>query len=79
MKDTQKLSPKYWVVHDTTTDDVFIDTAKKGKENSIDAFIYHYGFKTFGILKDYDAREAFDNQTRYECILIEILHVKLGD
>ena len=29
MNENQKLKPKYWVVHDVTTSDVFIYTASK--------------------------------------------------
>lgn len=29
MKQDQKHTPKYWVVHDTTTDEVFLETAHK--------------------------------------------------
>ena len=29
MKSNQQFTPKYWVFHNTRTDDVFIDTAAK--------------------------------------------------
>jgi hypothetical protein len=29
MNSNQKMTPKYWVAHDTRTDDVFINTASK--------------------------------------------------
>lgn len=34
MNNSQKLSPKYWVVHDKRTDDVFIETAHKSKDGA---------------------------------------------
>ena len=35
MNNIQKLSPKYWIVHDTLTDDVFLKTANKSRSRSI--------------------------------------------
>jgi hypothetical protein len=35
MVDPQKIKPKYWVVHDVTTSDVFIYTACKNTHDAI--------------------------------------------
>ena len=43
MKTTQKFTPKYWICHDKTTDDVFIMTADKSKDNSIEKYIKLFG------------------------------------
>lgn len=66
MNSDQKLSPKYWVVHDKTTDEVFLDTANKSKLRSISSFL--------GQDLDYNDFLASDH---LECILIEIKEVKL--
>ena len=31
MKQDQKFTPKYWVLHDKTTDDVFTDSMRKSR------------------------------------------------
>lgn len=35
MNSKQKLSPKYWVGHDKTTDDVFTNTMCKGYKDTV--------------------------------------------
>ncbi len=35
MNEHQKLKPKYWVVHDVTTSDVFIYTTSKNMNDTI--------------------------------------------
>ena len=34
MKDKQKFNPKYWMLHDKTSDDVYINTADKCLDHS---------------------------------------------
>lgn len=80
---TQRLSPKYWVVHDVDTDDVLIDTASKNRKQSVLNFVKNHetGFN----LDDLGGSEVeeptvgdycsfFDSliQTRYRCDLIEL-------
>jgi len=38
MNSDQILTPKYWMVHNTKTDDVFIDTARKCRSDAIEVF-----------------------------------------
>lgn len=47
MNKEQKFTPKYWVVHDRSLEDVFILTAAKCYQESIDLFIQFYGEDTF--------------------------------
>lgn len=47
MNKEQKFTPKYWVVHDKSLDDVVIFTAAKGRQESIDLFTQFYGEDTF--------------------------------
>ena len=78
MKPDQKFSPKYWVVHDTTSDDILISTLDKTKTISIDKFIENHMFQFFGLVEDEDTQEVFLNQKRFECILIEVKQVNLS-
>ncbi len=61
MNSNQKLSPKYWVIHDKTTDDVFLHTARKSMQDSVEYFYSYCGGTIGGDL---------------DCILIEIKEVK---
>lgn len=73
MRDRQKLSPKYWVVHDKESDDVFIKTASKNRQDAVDIFVDDYswdGWRTY--LKDEDLLEMFHNDEGLEVILVEI-------
>ncbi len=38
MKAEQKFTPKYWIVHDSTTDDVFLRTASKWRDTAIQRY-----------------------------------------
>ena len=78
MKADQKLNPKYWVVHDKTTDDVFIDTAHKTKQNSIELFLNKHSFNYFGVIDDEALEEKFLISKKLDCILIEILPILIG-
>lgn len=77
MKPNQKLSTKYWVVHDTTSDDILILSLSKNKIDSIDKFIENYMFQFFGLVEDADTHEVFSTQSRFECILIEVKQISL--
>ncbi len=62
----QKLSPKYWVIHDKTSDDVYLWTGDKNREEAI----YLYNNTTRSDL-------SFEEDEKLECILIEIKEVKV--
>lgn len=79
MKPNQKLSPKYWVVHDKKSDDVFINTASKNKRNAVDIFVDDNSWDRWQVyLKDEDLLEMFYNDKDLEVILIEVKEVKGG-
>lgn len=75
MKSDQKHSPKYWVVHDKQTDDIFLSSAHKWKQRSIDLFLEQMS-KMFTNSSYDDLYEAFENDEDYECILVEIKKVE---
>lgn len=64
MKLKQKITPKYWVAHDKTTDDVFVLTARKSYDEAYKAFEDEYGV---GI---------FDEKDNFDVILIEVKQVE---
>lgn len=77
MKQDQKHSPKYWVVHDKNYSDVYIGTASKSKICAIDNFIDNNSFDYWGT-RDYDKLvELFYNTKDLEVILVEINIVKV--
>lgn len=77
MNDQQKLSPKYWVVHDKKSDDVFINTASKNRQNAIDIFMDDNSWDRWETyLEDDDLLEMFDNDEDLEVISIEIKETK---
>lgn len=43
MNSNQKYSPKYWIVHDISTDDVFLHTASKTRSRAIQKHEDLYG------------------------------------
>lgn len=63
MKHEQKITPKYWVGHDRLTDDVFISTMYKYRQDT-----YEHMQSIFGE----DWEEANPN---YDIILIELKEV----
>ncbi len=73
MKDDQKYMPKYWVVHDKETDDVFIDTADKSQGNAIELFLDKHAYSYFGLVTDESVMECYLGSDKLECILIEIV------
>lgn len=73
MKPNQKLSPKYWVVHDKKSDDVFINTASKNKRNAVDIFLDDDAWDRWAAYLEDDALlEMFHNDKDLEVILIEV-------
>lgn len=66
MKQNQEFTPKYWVMHDKNTDDIFVDTMdkcmsrSKGKYNKLH--------------KDKDGVNI-ESARDLECILISIVQV----
>ena len=62
MNDYQKLSPKYWVGHNKSTDDVFIETSDKSYEWVVDKMELKFG-------------EDFYENPNLEIVLVEIKQV----
>ena len=60
MKATQKYTPKYWVIHNITEDDVYISTASKSMDDAIKKFTEFYG------------DDAYDNDVNLQPLLIEL-------
>lgn len=78
MKPEQNHPPKYWIVHDKGTDDVFLRTAHKSKNESEELFVVNILMNNFKYDNEEDAWESYyDNKDTYECILVEIKEVKL--
>lgn len=79
MISNQKLSPKYWVVHDNQTQDVFIDTAHKSMGWAIQLFLDKHAYTYFGKLADEDeARDKYEDAENLQCILIEVNPVRVS-
>ena len=57
MKQYQHFTPKYWVVHDKTSDDVFLWTASKSYQ---------------GAISSWEVKNDFHENENLECILIEV-------
>lgn len=68
----QKHSPKYWVVHDKHSDDVFIGTAHKSKFMSERLFVHNNLMTMFPHAEEEDLFEMYYNEEDYGCILIEL-------
>lgn len=43
MNKEQKLTPKYWVAHNTSTDDVYVRTMFKHRQDTLDMVVAMYG------------------------------------
>lgn len=43
MRESQKLSPKYWICHNCKSDDVFLESASKDRRDCVKYFEDHYG------------------------------------
>lgn len=61
MNQEQKLTPKYWIVHDATTDDVFLETAHKSRDKAIQRY------ELFEITNGY-----FEDNENLKCSLFEL-------
>lgn len=77
MKNSQNLTPKYWMVHDVTTDDVFIDTASKTYKESVMLFLKNHdsGFHPIEEspeLEDFYAAFHSLDQSKFRCELMSI-------
>lgn len=78
MKQEQEHSPKYWVVHDKTSDDVFINTASKGMGQCEENFVEYHGVARYGCMLDRcDLWDKFMSDEDLEPILVEINIVKV--
>ncbi len=78
MKQDQKLTPKYWVVHDKNTDDVYLNSAHKNKAEAETWFVKHLMLPcSHSGMSFEDAYELYLEDENYECILIEIKKVKM--
>ena len=64
MNDNQKYTPKYWVLHDYRTDDVYLQTASKSKGEC-------FTFSDAMLGKEWEDCESL------EVILVEVRMVKL--
>jgi len=77
MNKQQKLSPKFWVVHDTLGSGVIIETAHYCKTDSIELFLSNHTYEILGWKTDDEVDEWWEGQSRYKCGLIEIKLVDL--
>lgn len=75
MKKSQKYLPKYWVVHDKNTDDVFVQTMSKSLNDAENKFVKYCAECRYGDLCHDDLFESFYEDENLETILIEILEV----
>ena len=67
MNAIQILTPKYWIGHDTKTDDVFLLTAKKDYSSCYDRMSEYFG------------DDWKDNNTSFEISLVEINLVEMKE
>lgn len=78
MNPNQKFTPKYWVVHDKETDDIFPHTMHKSKWQSEEIFAKTLMDTFYGYTCIEEALEAYkENSDTYECILVEIKQVEV--
>lgn len=78
MINNQKLSPKYWVVHDNQTQDVFIDTASKTKQCAIEAFLDNHSYNYFGWAIDEELWDKYEDAENLQCVIIEVSPVRVS-
>jgi hypothetical protein len=64
MKSDQRFTPKYWVFHNTKTDDVYLETASKSRSSCIDKAEQLHLEKLVDFLKN--------EESPYQVVLIEI-------
>lgn len=79
MNNKQKFTPKYWVVHDKATSDVFIETADNSMFDSIQKFLHRNAYEYFGTVDDYEAKEMFLYHPSLDCSLVEIKLVEMEE
>ena len=79
MNNKQKFTPKYWVVHDKATSDVFIKTADKSMFDSIQKFLQLSAYEYFGTVDDDEAESMFLDHPSLDCSLVEIKLVEMGE
>ena len=73
MNNQQKFTPKYWAVHDTQSDDIFIKSLSKNYRWSVEQFLDYYSYEVMGVVvSDDDLDVWWLNQSRYVCELVEI-------
>ena len=69
MKSNQEYSPKYWVVHDKTTDDILVLTMNKSRPDSLETYELMQAADLIGY------QGNLEDDDNLECILIEIKEV----
>lgn len=75
MNKCQKLTPKYWVVHDVKSDDIFTFTMDKNQRDSIIKFLLQKGKELYGISGDISCEDYYNSflcDERYACNLVEV-------
>lgn len=72
MKATQRLTPKYWVVHDSYTDDVFIQTASKSISGATNKFLDLHAHSYFGVVSDQEVLDMYYSHQSLKCSLVEV-------
>lgn len=70
MNRAQKHTPKFWVVHDTISDDVIESTMHKSRDSSIQLFLERQ--KVGKIISDEEVENWWYSQNRYKCELVEV-------
>jgi hypothetical protein len=67
MNTSQEFTPKYWVVHSTLSDDVYIYTADKSRQGSIRKFLKENPKRFWGFDEDW-----LPENLNLDCNLVEI-------
>lgn len=78
MNNTQKLTPKYWIVHNTTTDDVYIKSAHKWKDQAIENFLHNHSYNLAGCIPDDELLSWYLDHPDLQCDLFELKLVEVG-
>lgn len=74
MNKEQKLTPKYWIVNNTKTSDVYIKSAHKSKDTSIERFLFQYSnlFAETSKVKDSELFAWYLDHPDLRCDLFEL-------
>lgn len=72
MKQDQKFKPKYWCVHDKSSNDVFISTMSKSASGSIQNFYDNVAVGMFGELTEDELVDKFYESDNLEVVLVEL-------